>query len=275
LQAIWVASECLRLCVDRNSWQIATAGRALAGFDLLPANEPEDLWFARPYRVGNQPRPIKIRVELSDGFYFETLINFYFGAINVKIADWNRAMGSTAIQGALLLAPMLIPRHVEIGAHEESRVPAQIHRFALSGQLSSILRNVLLSLSTDRGIAPAQEAGFSFVADAIKTHFELELKHVFFDPIRDLEIRAPYDENGCELDIVSAGSGLHQILKLAAFISWRKAKIVLLDEPDAHLHASLQARLSLFLNMLSHSSSIQVILATHSRDLISRPLWNR
>ena len=43
LQAIWVAFECLRLCVDRTTWNIAGAGRALAAFDFLPANEPEDL----------------------------------------------------------------------------------------------------------------------------------------------------------------------------------------------------------------------------------------
>lgn len=91
-----------------------------------------------------------------------------------------------------------------------------------------------------------------------------------FDPERDLEIRATYAEHDCELDIVSAGSGLHQILKLGAFIAWRRARIVLLDEPDAHLHTSLQARLSLFLHGLATEGKIQFIVATHSRDLISR-----
>jgi len=70
--------------------------RALAGFDFLPANEPEDLWFARRYRVGNQPRPIKIRVELSDGFFFEARINLYFGAM--KPIGSNSARSSSEFQ---------------------------------------------------------------------------------------------------------------------------------------------------------------------------------
>ncbi len=272
LQAIWLAFECLRLCVDRDTWQVSEAGRALAGFDFLPANEPQDLWFGRRYRSGNTPLPVRIRIELSTGFYFTAQINLYFGAINVRIVELNTSQGTEAIKAALLLAPMLIPGHVEITTHEESKVPALIHKFAQSGQLSSILRNVLLSLSKDTGQdVGASGRAFGFVANAIERHFGLKLKPVVFDPVRDLEIRAPYVENACELDIVAAGSGFHQILKLAAFIVWRNAKVVLLDEPDAHLHTSLLTRLSEFLRDLSHGDdAIQIVLATHSKDLISR-----
>ena len=269
LQAIWVAFECLRLCVDRASWNIATAGRALAAFDFLPANEPEDLWFKGKYRAGNAGRPIQIRILLANGFWFETHINLYFGAINIRVHDWNRELGPSAVQAALTAAPILIPGHVEIGAHEESKVPAQIHKFAQSGQLSAIIRNVLMALARTEPSEQIDNA-FDFVTGAIRSHFGIELQRVTFDPERDLEIRAPYSEHGCELDIVSAGSGLHQILKLGAFIAWRRARIVLLDEPDAHLHTSLQSRLSLFLHKLATEGKIQFILATHSRDLISR-----
>jgi len=264
-----VAFECLRLCVDRTTWSVASAGRALAAFDFLPANEPEDLWFKGKYRVGNSARPIRIKVSLANRFWFETHINLYFGAINIKISDWNRQLGSTAVQEALTAAPILIPGHVEIGAHEESKVPAQIHRFAQSGQLSAIIRNVLLALARTESNEQIEDA-FNFVARAIRSHFGIDLQSVTFDPERDLEIRAPYSEHGCQLDIVSAGSGLHQILKLGAFIAWRRARIVLLDEPDAHLHTSPQSRLSLFLHRLATEGRIQFILATHSRDLISR-----
>jgi predicted ATPase len=269
LQAIWVAFECLRLCVDRTTWNIAPAGRALAAFDFLPANEPEDLWFKGKYRAGSAGRPIQIKISLANGFWFETHINLYFGAINIRVKDWNREPGSAAVQAALTAAPILIPGHVEIAAHEESKVPAQIHRFAQSGQLSAIIRNVLMALAMTDTSGQIDDA-FEFVARAIRSHFGIELQRLTFDPERDLEIRAPYSEHGCQLDIVSAGSGLHQILKLGAFIAWRRARIVLLDEPDAHLHTSLQSRLSLFLHKLATEGQIQFILATHSRDLISR-----
>jgi predicted ATPase len=272
LQAIWVAFECLRLCVQRETWEIPDAGRALIAFDFLPANEPKDLWYARKYREGNLSKPISIRIDLSNGFFFEANINLYFGAINAKIQDWNKAMDSSAIRDAIGLAPVLIPGHVEIGSHEESRVPAQIHKYALSGQLSLIIRNVLLALcgASYSGDSAQGRYSFDFVAESIRRHFDVSLLKLKFDPERDLELRAPYREEDWELDIVSAGSGLHQILKLAAFIAWRKSRIALLDEPDAHLHTSLQVRLSSFLQDLVSGLGTQIIFATHSRDLISQ-----
>jgi len=69
---------------------------------------------------------------------------------------------------------------------------------------------------------------------------------------------------------VPAGSGLNQILLLASVIAWRKPGIVLLDEPDAHLHSSVQTQLLDFLIELVSRFKLQVILATHSKDLIGR-----
>jgi hypothetical protein len=43
-----------------------------------------------------------------------------------------------------------------------------------------------------------------------------------------------------ELDISSAGSGFHQVLILLGFLYSRSSTVLLLDEPDAHLHVILQ-----------------------------------
>ncbi|NUO19885.1 AAA family ATPase [bacterium] len=268
LQSISVAFECLRLCVNHTSWQVQTVGRTLSGFDFLPVNEPRDLWHGRKFQSQNTWMPITVRAELSNGFYFETQLNFYFGGLNLKVTDWNKAMGADAIKDALAMSPMLIPGHVELSPHEEYRVPAQIHRHAIAGQLSSILRNALLTLSQVSTGTPSAP-GFDFVADAVKRHFGLDVQRVAFDELRDLEIRAPYREGTHDLDIVSAGSGLHQILKICTFIAWRKTSVVLLDEPDAHLHTSLQTQLAGFLQELVRTFGLQVIVSTHSKDLIS------
>jgi predicted ATP-dependent endonuclease of OLD family len=98
------------------------------------------------------------------------------------------------------------------------------------------------------------------------------MQPIQFDESKDLELRAPLMAAGTDysLDIVSAGSGLSQILMLAAVLAWRQPGLVLLDEPDAHLHSSVQAQLLDFLGDLSESYNIQIIAATHSRDLIAR-----
>jgi len=61
-----------------------------------------------------------------------------------------------------------------------------------------------------------------------------------------------------------------QLLQLLTFTAWRASPIVLLDEPDSHLHTTLQMRLFEFLKEMSDVMNVQVILASHSRDLIAR-----
>ncbi len=80
-----------------------------------------------------------------------------------------------------------------------------------------------------------------------------------WDPFRDsitwlfhYEILPP-DANGADisaecrdhsgeprLDMASAGSGFQQVLRLLTFLHARPGSILLLDEPDAHLHVILQ-----------------------------------
>jgi energy-coupling factor transporter ATP-binding protein EcfA2 len=70
------------------------------------------------------------------------------------------------------------------------------------------------------------------------------------------------------LDISSTGSGLHQVLLILAFMLARPSSLILLDEPDAHLHVLLQKELYDILRGLCHESRGQLIIATHSEVLI-------
>lgn len=70
------------------------------------------------------------------------------------------------------------------------------------------------------------------------------------------------------LDIASAGSGFHQILMLLAFFYGRPASILLLDEPDAHLHVVLQDQIYRKLVSIARDKRCQLIIATHSEVLL-------
>ncbi len=85
------------------------------------------------------------------------------------------------------------------------------------------------------------------------------------------EILIKYKERGRgPLDIAQSGAGLRTFVSLARILEQSPAKIVLLDEPDAHLHASQQAViLDLMLDVAS-SSERQVIIASHSPEIITR-----
>lgn len=70
------------------------------------------------------------------------------------------------------------------------------------------------------------------------------------------------------LDVSTAGSGFHQVLLILAFMFARPSSLILLDEPDAHLHVLLQKELYDTLRRLCHYSQGQLIIATHAEVLI-------
>ena len=70
------------------------------------------------------------------------------------------------------------------------------------------------------------------------------------------------------LDINTAGSGFQQVLLLLAFLYARPATVMLIDEPDAHLHINLQSRIFHLLKDIADKRGNQLIIATHSEVLI-------
>jgi len=70
------------------------------------------------------------------------------------------------------------------------------------------------------------------------------------------------------LDISSAGSGFLQVLLLLGFFYARPASVLLLDEPDAHLHVILQKQVYDRLRRVAADRKCQLIVATHSEVLV-------
>jgi predicted ATPase len=71
-----------------------------------------------------------------------------------------------------------------------------------------------------------------------------------------------------QLDIASAGSGFHQVLLLLGFFFARPSTVLLLDEPDAHLHVILQKQVHDMLRTIATQRHCQLVIATHSEVLI-------
>lgn len=71
-----------------------------------------------------------------------------------------------------------------------------------------------------------------------------------------------------ERDLTAEGSGFLQWLSVFTFALSEKNNCILLDEPDAHLHATLQTKIVTLLNEVSQSNGKQILFCTHSPDLI-------
>ncbi len=69
-------------------------------------------------------------------------------------------------------------------------------------------------------------------------------------------------------DIMTEGSGFLQWLSVYTFALNKDIDVLLLDEPDAHLHCSLQTRLFSKLNSIVKMNQRQILVATHSTEII-------
>lgn len=76
-------------------------------------------------------------------------------------------------------------------------------------------------------------------------------------------------EGGPRLDIASAGSGFQQVLMLLTFLHTRPGAVLLLDEPDAHLHMILQDAIYGELRSVAMRQHSQLLIATHSEVIIN------
>lgn len=266
LQAILLGFECFRLCLDTSNWTLSKSGRALSEFDFLPVNELKDLWYRRIWKPArDREQYVRVRFTFDNGVTFVARIRFLFGMLNVGLETFEPTPTAQVLQALAGTSPVLIPATPGPQAHEPVVALAQLHRLLGTGEPSRVVRNILLQL---QGEEDAQS--WEFVAGVVQRYFGLDLAHIDFEPRRDLELRVPYAGQDFSLDIVSAGSGLNQMLQLAAIVAWRRPGMVLLDEPDSHLHTALQVKLLDFLLELSTHYDLQIVAATHSRDLISQ-----
>ncbi|PZR36852.1 MAG: hypothetical protein DI526_02615 [Caulobacter segnis] len=74
--------------------------------------------------------------------------------------------------------------------------------------------------------------------------------------------------DGKELPLDMVGTGMLQSIQLVAYITMYEPQLLLLDEPDAHLHPTNQKRLAETLVLISQETDTKILIATHSRHLL-------
>ena len=103
------------------------------------------------------------------------------------------------------------------------------------------------------------------------------IQHIFpnttlsipYDSDQDINIKIDTHINGKSLDLELSGTGFLQIVQIMAYVLFFKPKLLLLDEPDEHLHPNNQSLLADALKLLVDDQDVQIILCTHSRHMLS------
>ena len=132
------------------------------------------------------------------------------------------------------------------------------------GRPGEILRNLLLEIAGDNDARK-----WDRLAGHIRDLFRIELSRPVYSPAQPYII-CEYREQGRgrPLDLSNAGSGTLQVLLLFAFLYARPATVILLDEPDAHLHVVLQRQVYDLLRKVAREFGGQIIVATHSEVVL-------
>jgi predicted ATPase len=154
-----------------------------------------------------------------------------------------------------------VPGLAGISHSEEYKTPAIVRKAAARGDSNKVFRNVLHLLKQ------SSENWDRFKSD-FKTLFpNLEID-IEFNPERDDFIEVLFTDNNQKLPIDLAGTGVLQILQILSYVNFYNPKILLLDEPDSHLHPDNQRELAKILIKLVENRNLQIMLTTHSRHLL-------
>ncbi|MCX7013237.1 MAG: AAA family ATPase, partial [Candidatus Sumerlaeota bacterium] len=136
------------------------------------------------------------------------------------------------------------------------------------GKPGDILRNLLLEVYRMGG--KDENGNWQSLVKTVDDLFGYELLDPQYAELTDPFIRIEYRHRGSRtaFDIASAGSGFHQVLTLLGFLHARPASVLLLDEPDAHLHVILQRQVYNRLRMVARQRECQLLVSTHSEVLL-------
>ena len=154
-----------------------------------------------------------------------------------------------------------------ISLSEEFKTKAVVLKSATRGDSNLYLRNVLWLLKGD------ESDKWEKFSESVRAFFPDYEVNVQFDSEKDEIIDAHIEtktEDGSDitLPIDAIGTSALQILQILSYVYYFEPPMLILDEPDTHLHPNNQRRLISLLNDISLKTGMQVLIATHSRHII-------
>lgn len=289
LQAISAWNLALNQWLEQRGTSGANKKRislVLDEFSALPLREMNLLWLdrhtAKKVEGKKTPKqaPIYIQVDIKSGQVEESLtIEFLYA--NAKLL-YIRPVTSPDSPEPLEQLPdfaeeinvVHVPAFSGIDTQEPKHAIGMQNKLIGEGRPGEIVRNLILDI-WDVSDKKSTNAPWSDITRDLKDLFHFELLPPEFSsrqPYILVEYTPPSHPERTtrapKLDIANAGSGFHQVLLLLAFFYARPSSILLLDEPDAHLHFILQREVFDLLRIVAKRRDCKLVLATHAEVLL-------
>jgi hypothetical protein len=155
---------------------------------------------------------------------------------------------------------VFVPGLAGVPLREELRTPSIVANGIAQGDSNVYLRNVLFRICKD----PGQLTRFHEVIASVFPGLTISTT---FNPDSNLYIDISVEHDGRTVPLEMVGTGVLQAIQLVAYVTAYNPALLLLDEPDAHLHPSNQKLLALTLQKITETGGTKAILATHSRHM--------
>lgn len=266
LQALIFSHYLIRKCVWSDRDRLVSANKTDYVFDLVPNMFVKDLWFNQKTRgKGNISVPIKLFLEYEQGLKFEFETHYRYGGLNHKVVEIPTGVSAQKIENILTESPLLIPASTGIVVHEEYRASGVRDFLISSGRSSELIRSFLYDIGTK---SDGNSNEIELIRKKLRQVFGITDLKVEWDEATDPYMRTFYKEKGNTFDLVSGGSGFIQFIQILSKIYYRKSSIVIIDEPDAHLNPNLVYDMVRTLQEYAKKIGVQVIIATHSKDVL-------
>lgn len=240
----------------RNGFQKVPIARQ--AFSSVPLRGFDHLWTDRrqhrgPIEIEVDLRPLEISAPLTMEIYPDTTEQAMIRPKWIDSSIW------------LDLSPPIdvvyVPPMTGLSVEEPVYQTPKIAQLLALGRPGEVIRNLLLQASKD-------EPTWRELRTTIHRLFGYE---ILVPDDAGPEIIADYRKSadGPRFDIASAGSGFQQVLMLMTFLTTRRGAVLLVDEPDAHLHVILQGGIYQELKRLAATRDSQLVLATHSEVIVN------
>lgn len=285
LQAIHWAARSASYVLPRNTKEMISFER----LDYVPSSEPLTTLHNGELKTDSGSTPVEV-------VFTHRPVSEESSQATIRIRAARNRGGITAyMDGGGAVTPYkqrfqfittYIPGLAGLSERESILAQPTLRRQAANGDAGGVLRNILLSLRSRRQGEADDSQGLERLAKLNKLVSQVHPGvhvDVAFDEREDYHISATLrtqdladksrSQEPTATDVLSrpletAATGVLQVVQIFAYLILFEPKVMLIDEPDAHLHPDKQERLIEALERAAPDYDTQVILTTHSPHIV-------
>lgn len=272
-------------------------GVSLNNFPAVNLPDFKHMWYNNKSRYKGEDQyslSISVDWEYHDGNTYNVKLSFQLKEDRIFV----RVDKSTIDSCDVLPKIMYLPSIAGIDADEKFAPTAIQNRMRGRGLAGSVLRNVLLDLNMRskeylEELKSSTDYSKKYIEELRKNHpweklqsklqdrFGMKIEMDEYNEAYHATVQAyrrsykrresgAYQKVGSKRDLMNEGTGVLQWICVFAHAVDPQTDVLLLDEPDAHLHGNLQTRIVGELERLIRADRKQILISTHSTKILKK-----